>query len=113
MPETPHGWLDSTLVLSWLKIDGDASDQADLAETIRQAVGSWVEDRRRDLFTTTDEGPVFEATPRVVQAALLAVGRLYGRYDKATFAELGNVDSTIGGDVDLVRLLGKPRPVLG
>ena len=54
------------------------------------------------------------STPRIVQAALLAVGRLYGRYDAASFAELGSVDSTIGGDVDLRRLLGlNRRPVLG
>lgn len=104
--DTPHGWLEPSRVRDWLKIDDEASDQADLAETIRQAVAEWIEAQRPDL-DPNDFGP------RLIQAGLLAVGRVFGRYDKATFSELGNLDSTIGGDVDLVRLIGKPRPVLG
>lgn len=94
-------------VLTWVKVDAD-SPKADIVERCRQAAAEYIEDERQDLFDT-EVPPVFQATPRIVQAGLLATARLYDRVGTASgvaFSELGGAGLILRHDPDIDRLLG-------
>lgn len=81
----------------------------------RQAAADFVEDTRRGL---RDADGVFQASPRIVQAGLLATARLYARRGAALgVANYGEFAAQIlRGDPDIDRMLGVgryARPAVG
>lgn len=111
MPET-FPWLPPETVKAWLKVKPGSPGEATV-ETCRAAAADWCEDQRPDLRDT--EG-VFQATPRLVQAGVLATARLHERAGSAaglvSFGEFGPA-SILRSDPDVQKMLGRPRPVTG
>lgn len=112
MADETYPWLPSATVMAWLKVSV-GSPGATIVETCRQAAADWIEDQRPDL---RDVAGVFQATPRIVQAGVLAAARLHERAGSAaglvSFGEFGAA-SILRTDPDITRMLGRPRPVTG
>jgi hypothetical protein len=106
-----YPWLPSATVMAWLKVAA-GTPGATIVETCRQAAADWIEDQRPDLHGVD----AFEATPRIVQAGVLAAARLHERAGSAaglvSFGEFGAA-SILRSDPDITRMLGRPRPVTG
>jgi hypothetical protein len=113
-PETPHPWLDAGTVAAWLKVDPGH----ELLETVRTAAADYVEGTRRDLWVIeldaegVEISRTYVATPRVVEAALIAAARLWTRKDSAaglaSYGEFG-ASEILRIDPDVERLLAVGR----
>lgn len=118
-PETPAdpavAWLPIGLVADWLQLDAAAP----VTVQVRDAAADYCQDKRPDLWvdlidpdTLLVVGREFVATPKVVQAGILAAGRLYARKGSpaglASFGEFGAAE-VLRLDPDVDRLLGIGR----
>lgn len=112
--ETLYPWLSPTLLAGWVKVDAEADNAANV-EQARQAAADWIQDQRKDLWTTVDDVPTFVATPRIVQAGVIAAGRLLTR--AGNLAGLVNYGEFAGAvlrnDPDVRQMLGRPKVVTG
>lgn len=110
-------WLALERVLSWLKVAA-VDPKAEDVDQARQAAADWIEHVRSDLWSDA-EPPVFAATPRIVQAGILATARLFGRRDTALgIASYGEFAAgVLREDPDVAKLLGldpgSQKPAVG
>lgn len=121
--EDPYPWLPVDLVAGWLKVSPEDAQ----VEQVRRAAADYCQDVQRGLWVDVlDEsdppvviGRLYAATDRVVQAGLIAAGRLWARKTSAaglvSYGEFG-ASEILRLDPDVERLLGVGRyapPVVG
>lgn len=114
-----YPWLPAADVRTWLQLADDAD-----VEVVRMAAADYCEEQRPDLLAIVLEdgepvGTLFAATPKIVQAGLLAAGRLWARKGSpaglASYGEFGAAE-ILRLDPDVARLLGvgrHARPAVG